>query len=222
MLHNSRHNSDMNLLLHICCSNCSLYPVKILRNGNHNLTGFWFNPNIHPLEEYQSRLASIKKLSDLWHVDIQYLEEYKPEEYFRALNITDKTLLSQFGLKGLNRSSGSSEFNSPPAPDRCRSCYQLRLDKTAKEAKKGGFDAFTTTLLISPYQDFEQICETGSRLAEKYDVLFHMEDFRPFFRDAMNLAKEMGLYRQKYCGCIFSREEKRISKMKNKKSKLMK
>ncbi len=201
----------MNILLHVCCSNCSLYPIKILRSGNHDFTGFWFNPNIQPYDEYQARLASLKKLSDLWHVDIHYLEEYKPQEFFQALNITDNNLLSHFDLNGSNSSNdsnSSSYFDIPPTPLRCKSCYQLRLEKTAEEAKKGGFDAFTTTLLISPYQDFEQIRETGNKLAEKYNVMFHMEDFRPFFRDAMNLAKELDLYRQKYCGCIFSREER--------------
>ena len=205
----------MNILLHVCCSNCALYPIKILRSRSHDFTGFWFNPNIHPYEEYQSRLASLKKLSDLWHVNIHYLEEYKPEEYFQALNLTDETLLSHCDLNGSNSSSSSSDFNIPPAPDRCRSCYQLRLEKTAEEAKKGGFDAFTTTLLISPYQDFEQIRETGSRLAEKFNVMFHMEDFRPHFRDAMNLAKELDLYKQKYCGCIFSKEERFKNNAKN-------
>ncbi len=198
----------MNILLHVCCSNCALYPIKILRNRSHDFTGFWFNPNIHPYEEYQSRIASLKKLSDLWNVDIHYLEKYKPEEYFRALDITDKALLHQVALNSSSDSCSSNDYNIPPAPDRCRSCYQLRLEKTAEEAKKGGFDAFTTTLLISPYQDFEQIRETGSRLAEKFNVLFHLEDFRPHFRNAMDLAKEMGLYRQKYCGCIFSKEER--------------
>ena len=198
----------MNILLHVCCSNCSLYPIKILRSGNHDFTGFWFNPNIQPYDEYQSRLASLKKLSDLWKVDIHYREEYKPEEYFRALQIEDVSLLSDNAANTLDNPELSNDFNVPPAPERCRTCYQLRLEKTAEEAKKGGFDAFTTTLLISPYQDFEQICEIGIKLAETYDVIFHMDDFRPFFRDAMNLAKEMGLYRQKYCGCIFSKAER--------------
>ena len=198
----------MNILLHICCSNCSLYPIKILGDKDHTFTGFWFNPNIHPYDEYRSRLASLKKLSDVWQLDIRYPEDYKPEEYFRALDITDEALPDRIGLNGPGGSNGSSDFHIPPAPDRCRTCYQLRLEKTAEEAKKGGFDAFTTTLLISPYQDFEQISKTGRKLAEQYNITFHLEDFRPFFRDAMNLAKEMGLYRQKYCGCIFSKAER--------------
>jgi len=163
----------MNILLHVCCSNCSLYPIKILRSGNHDFTGFWFNPNIQPYEEYQSRLASLKKLSNLWQVDILYNEKYEPEEYFKALNIAEDTL-SYFDS---DSPTSSKDFIIPPAPVRCKSCYQLRR-------------------------------ETGSKLAEKYNVMFHMEDFRPFFRDAMNLAKELDLYRQKYCGCIFSREER--------------
>jgi hypothetical protein len=204
----------MNILLHVCCSNCSLYPIKILRSGKHDFTGFWYNPNIHPYEEYQLRLASLKKLSDLWHVYIQYLEKYEPEEYFRALGITDTAFLSHISLNSSNGSSGSSDFNITPPPDRCSSCYQLRLEKTAEKAREDGYDAFTTTLLISPFQNFEQIMKTGNQLAEKYDIIFHMEDFRPFFRNAMNLAKELGLYKQKYCGCIFSREERFKKKSK--------
>ncbi|UCH82267.1 MAG: epoxyqueuosine reductase QueH [Nitrospiraceae bacterium] len=199
----------MNILLHICCSNCSLYPLKLLRSGNHNITGFWFNPNIHPLEEYRSRLASLKKLSDVWQVDIDYAEKYAPEEYFKALNVPKESALCQNNVNGLmNSSSRSGDFNIPPAPDRCRACYQLRLEKTAEKAREDGYDAFTTTLLISPYQDSEQISNAGARCAETYNIMFHMEDFRPFFREAMDLAKEVGLYRQKYCGCIFSKEER--------------
>jgi predicted adenine nucleotide alpha hydrolase (AANH) superfamily ATPase len=197
----------MNILLHICCSNCALYPVKIFRSRGDKLTGFWFNPNIHPYDEYSLRLESLKRLAGLWKIDIQYLEDYDPMQYFRAFNSSN----------GFNV---SSDF--PPAPDRCRTCYKLRLERTARAAKERGFDAFSTTLLISPYQDFEGIIKTGEGLANKYNIMFHMEDFRPWFREAMNLAREMDLYRQKYCGCIFSREERYISKMKNKKSKLMK
>src|SRR4030067_519220 len=92
--------------------------------------------------------------------------------------------------------------------ERCKSCYRLRLGKTAEEAQRQGFDAFSTTLMISPYQDFEQIISIGKELAEKHNVIFYFRDFRQYFREAMAYAKEMGLYRQKYCGGIYSREEK--------------
>ena len=194
----------MKILLHICCSNCALYPLKLFRSEGHDFTGFWFNPNIHPLEEYSARLESLKKLSNDWHIDMHYMEEFRPEEFFNMFNIKDPDKISG--------SNGSSGLVIPPAPNRCRSCYRLRHEKTAEQAQNKGFDAFSTTLLISPYQDFEELTKTGNDLAEKYNVQFHLEDFRPYFRDAMNLSKELGLYRQKYCGCIFSREEKKKRK----------
>ncbi len=178
----------MKILLHICCSNCALYPYKILKSEGHVLTGFWYNPNIHPHEEYNSRLDSLRKLSDMWRVDVIYSDEYMPEEYFESLN------------KNIT--------------ERCKFCYQLRLEKTAETARKEGFDAFSTTLLISPYQDFGQIVSTGKELADRYNILFHLKDYRSHFRDAMSLSKELGLYRQKYCGCIFSREESIRNKQK--------
>jgi hypothetical protein len=97
----------------------------------------------------------------------------------------------------------------PKSPERCKACYRLRLEKTVKKALRYGFDAFSTTLLISPYQDFEQIVTTGKELAERYNVLFYLKDFRPYFRDSMTFAKELGLYRQRYCGCIYSMRERK-------------
>ncbi|RJR16004.1 MAG: hypothetical protein C4581_10780 [Nitrospiraceae bacterium] len=192
----------MNILLHICCSNCSLYPVRILRSEKHNITGFWFNPNIHPYEEYSFRLDSLKRLAGELKFEVRYTDEYAPKEYLGMYNLPDTILFDV-------RSSG---FNIPPFPERCRACYQLRLENTARQAQKGGFDAFSTTLLISPYQDFEQIVSAGKQLADKYNVEFHLRDYRPHFREAMTLAKELGLYRQRYCGCIFSKEERNKKK----------
>ncbi len=192
----------MKILLHMCCSNCTLYPVKTMRNDDHKLTGFWYNPNIHPVDEHNSRLDSLKTLADKWRIDMIYDEGYKPEEYF--------DLFSE------NGSDSTRSMAIPPAPERCRKCYTLRLDKTAKEAQKQGFDAFTTTLLISPYQDFEQITATGKELENKYNVAFHLKDFRPHFRDAIALSKELGLYRQKYCGCFLSAQDRTRKKKKKK------
>lgn len=196
----------MKILLHICCGNCALYPLKIFSNEGHALTGFWFNPNIHPFEEYGARLGSVKKLASEWKTDIHYIDKYTPEDYFNVLNITDADRI-------LNDGPGIREI--PPSPERCASCYMLRLEKTARHAKENGFDAFTTTLLISPYQDFEKMAATGKELERKYNVEFYLKDFRPWFRESMSLSKELGLYRQKYCGCIYSKEER---KKKNNKS----
>lgn len=183
----------MKILLHICCGNCSISPVKILRTEGHEFTGFWFNPNIHPAEEYYLRLDSLKKLAGDWNLDVSYIEEYTPEEYFRMYK-------------------DASPETPPSFPERCKSCYKLRLERTAQRAKEQGFDAFSTTLLISPYQDFDQIVAVGKELADKYNVLFHVNDYRPEFRNAMTLAKELGLYRQKFCGCVFSQEERNRKK----------
>ena len=201
----------MKILLHICCSNCALYPIKIFKSDGHALTGFWFNPNIHPYDEYRSRLDSVKKLAAQWHTDIHYIEEYKPEDYFKMLNITDTDLIRN----AVSNAPDASEISDiPPFPERCASCYMLRLERTARHAGENGFDAFSTTLLISPYQDFEKIAATGKELEKKYNVEFHLKDFRPFFRDAMTLSKELDLYRQKYCGCIYSKKERKMKKNK--------
>lgn len=193
----------MNILLHICCSTCSLEPVKRLKAGGNRFTGFWFNPNIHPFGEYQLRLDSLKRLSEEWMFDVHYREDYRPEEYFRMFGINGEP-----SFQDLNR----ADFVIPPAPDRCRKCYRIRLDRTAAHARQEGFDGFSTTLLISPYQDFDAIAALGHELAEQYNVAFHLEDYRHGFRYAMARSKEMGLYRQKYCGCLFSKSERGMKK----------
>ncbi|GBE05190.1 MAG TPA: epoxyqueuosine reductase QueH [Nitrospirae bacterium] len=194
----------MKILLHICCANCAVYPAGSLRSEGHQLAGFWFNPNIHPYQEYRSRLDSLKKMGDKWRLDIIYSGGYDPAEFFEMLETADS----------LNGPITSRE-SVTPSPERCGSCYSLRLEKTAEQASLRGFDAFTTTLLISPFQNFEQINETGRELADKYNVSFYLRDFRPYFRESMAAAKELGIYRQKYCGCIYSMEERQRKKPEN-------
>ena len=191
----------MNILFHICCSNCATYPFKMLREENHNLTGFWFNPNIHPFEEYGLRFDSLKLLEDRWLMDICYAEEYSPDEYFSLFDMNAHD--AQDFISG-----GSGIKENLKSPQRCKACYALRLEKTAEEAGKRGFEAFSSTLLISPFQDFDQIVTLGMELAGRYGISFFYRDFRPFFRDSVVLSKELGLYRQKYCGCIFSKAER--------------
>jgi predicted adenine nucleotide alpha hydrolase (AANH) superfamily ATPase len=218
-------NFDMNILLHICCSNCAVYPVKIFKEKGLNLTGFWYNPNIHPFQEYKLRLYSLKELSDRWHFDMFYVNEYKPAEFFKMFKSphfpeSSHTLPWKRSVR-LDSEWAGGDFKEGEKGgfERCKSCYRLRLKKTAEEAKKQGFDAFSTTLLISPYQNFEQIVTTGKELEDKYNVIFYLRDFRPNFRVSMALARELGLYKQKYCGCIYSMEE-RIKKIRNSKSEI--
>jgi len=136
-----------------------------------------------------------------------FFEDYRPEEYFDMFGLSASDIPDM-------APSPFSEGLAPSSPERCRRCYELRLGKTAEEAAEKGFDAFSTTLLISPYQDFEQIGKTGKDMAERFNIEFYMMDFRPFFRDSMAVAKTLGMYRQKYCGCIFSNKERQLAQSK--------
>lgn len=180
----------MKILMHICCSNCAIYPVKTLKDEGHIITGLWFNPNIHPYQEYQDRLNALKKLQDMWNLNIEYIDYYGlyetswRDEYFK--NVINKE----------NK--------------RCEYCYKSRLEETAKKAKEIDAHAFTTSLLVSPYQKFDMIVDIGRMMQEKYSVEFYGEDFRKGFSECKRLAREFELYRQKYCGCIYSREEQKM------------
>ena len=172
----------MNILLHTCCSNCALYPIRKFSQEGHKITGFWFNPNIHPYLEYKNRLESVRTLEALWNVDMIYKDEYGLLSFLRTVVGKEK--------------------------ERCTFCYTMRLEKTAYEAAQRGFDAFTTTLLISPYQDIDAIAEIGKEFSKSYNILFYFENLRSGFREARDMSKKLGLYRQKYCGCVYSEMER--------------
>ena len=161
--------------MHMCCAPCSTYPVKILKEKNINFTGYFYNPNIHPYEEYERRRNTVKEFSEIVNIDVIYNDEYLEREW---LEYKDN--------------------------NRCKMCYNLRIEKTALYASLNGYNAFTTTLLISPYQNHELIKELGNKYAKKYGIEFYYEDFRPYFREGQSIAREYNLYRQKYCGCIIS------------------
>ena len=183
----------MKLLLHICCAPCSVMCIEKLREQNIDITGFWYNPNIHPYIEYKNRRDCLKEYSKMINLDVIYKEEY--------------------GLRNFTKNVINNLDN------RCTYCYLCRLDEVAKYAKENGYDAFCTTLLISPYQKHDKIIEVAEALSKKYDIKFYYYDFRPYFREGQNKAREISLYMQKYCGCIFSEEErysKQIAKDKEK------
>ena len=161
--------------MHMCCAPCSTYPVKILKEKNINFTGYFYNPNIHPYEEYERRRNTVKEFSEIVNIDVIYNDEYLEREW---LEYKDN--------------------------NRCKMCYNLRIEKTALYASLNGYNAFTSTLLISPYQNHELIKELGNKYAKKYGIEFYYEDFRPYFREGQSIAREYNLYRQKYCGCIIS------------------
>ena len=175
----------MNLLLHMCCGPCSCYPVKVLREQGIEPTGYFFNPNIHPYKEWDMRLKAA--------------EEFAARSELKI--ITDKHyMLRDF----LRRALAAEQVEN----GRCRMCYTWRLEETARYAAENGFDAFTSTLFYSIYQQHELMKETAEHFAKVYGVKFHYEDFRPGWQEGIDMSMEMGLYRQPYCGCIFSEEER--------------
>jgi predicted adenine nucleotide alpha hydrolase (AANH) superfamily ATPase len=179
----------MKLLLHICCGPCAVYPVDVLQEDNIDFEGVFFNPNIHPMEEFIKRRDNAKILSDIKNFPITLSDQYQESDWLTF--------------------TGANE-------ERCNMCYSLRLEKVARMAKEKGFDAFTTTLLVSPYQKHELIKELGRNFGMAYGVDFYYRDFRGGFRQGQQQAKELGLYRQKYCGCIISRSQTSVKVKKNK------
>lgn len=173
----------MKLLLHTCCGPCFLGVWEDLKTLNIEVTNYFYNPNIQPEEEHALRLENLKKAS-LGRSKEVVEEYYDPGEHLKAI------------------SNHENEF-----PARCINCYKLRLEQAAKRAKADDYDAFSTTLLISPYQQHEELKKIGQEISRHYGVEFFYRDWRPFFREGQNAAKYMSLHRQRYCGCIFSKKE---------------
>jgi len=172
----------MKILLHVCCANCAIYPFQHLTGKGEKVVGFFFNPNIHPYQEYEKRLNTVREYSGKAGLEVIYRDEYRLEEFLK--NVAERP------------------------EERCSYCYSHRLEAAAREAKAEHFDAFSTTLLYSIYQKHDLIRETGERLAEKMGVPFFYEDFRPGWKRGVDVSKALGLYRQQYCGCIYSEKER--------------
>jgi len=170
------------VLLHVCCGPCAIYTVNRLREEGFDVTAFWYNPNIHPFTEHQNRLKALETLAEVMGLPLIVSEGYEMIDYFRAV----------VGHEG----------------QRCGDCFRLRLERAAVVAKERGFDAFTTTLLISPYQKHELLREVGEEVAREQGIDFYYEDFRPGFRESHRRSRELNLYHQKYCGCVYSEWER--------------
>ena len=180
----------MKLLLQTCCAPCSIRCVDALSAGGIQPDLFLFNPNIHPYTEYRSRLDSLCGFVDGKKLSLTVEGEYGLRSFIGAVENGMKT----------------------DATQRCNFCYRLRLEKTARVAATRGYDAFSTTLLISPYQNHELIKQIGEEMSALYGLEFFYRDFRPHFREGQNQARAAGYYMQKYCGCIYSEEERYLSK----------
>lgn len=172
----------MKLLLHTCCAPCAIYPIEQLKIKGFEVAGFFYNPNIHPFAEYKKRKQAVVDFSRKANLEVIY-PEYRPAEFFQAVNMKEDS------------------------KERCVLCWSLRLKKTANAAKERGFTSFTTTLLVSPYQDQDSLKKIGNDVANEEDAEFYYEDFRPGFKKAHEEARVKGIYCQNYCGCIYSEVE---------------
>ncbi len=171
----------MKLLMHTCCAPCSVYCIDSLRKEEIEPTIYWYNPNIHPYMEYKARRDCLKDYTQNIGVEAIFEEEYGLDNFCKNVISSLETRCTDY-------------------------CYKVRLEQTARYAKENGYDAITTTLLVSPYQKHEELKAVCEKMAKKYDLTFLYRDFRVGFRDGQAKARELGLYMQKYCGCIFSEE----------------
>ena len=171
------------ILLHTCCAPCATYTVKRLRELAFDVTGYWYNPNVHPFSEHERRRETLARYAAQIDLPVLWEPGYEVVPFMRAIN-------------------GQERFRV-----RCPICYQVRLERTAQVAASEGFDAFTTTLLISPYQDQKTIREIGERAAAMHGLDFYFENLRRGWAEHGKMTREHGLYSQRYCGCIYSEWE---------------
>ena len=182
----------MKLLLHACCGPCSVYPITELQKQGHQITGYFYNPNIHPFREFKRRLASMRLCSEKKGIHTEYITGYGLTAYLRRVVFNEKT--------------------------RCGICYAMRLEEVARKTKELGLEGFTSTLLYSRYQNHKLICTVAQEMASQYGVEFFYQDFREGWQWGIDQSIEMDLYRQPYCGCIYSEQERYDKKMQKKKA----
>lgn len=170
------------VLVHSCCAHCAAYTVEHWRQQGYEVSALWYNPNIHPYTEHQRRLEAMQTLAQEMELPLINTSGYDIIEYFR-------------GVVGHEA-------------ERCQHCFRLRLSKTAETAKAMGFDAFTTTLLISPHQKHDLLKEIGAELSGEKGVDFLYADLRKRYSDSRHITKPLDLHRQQYCGCVYSEWER--------------
>lgn len=182
------------VLLHTCCAPCAIHCVEHLRAEGIEPVSYWFNPNIHPYTEYRSRKTTLEAYAKQIQLPLIIDNTYGLRKFCK--NVIDD--LSK----------------------RCFYCYDVRLTQTARYAAEHGFASFSTTLLVSPFQNHTAIIQAAERAAQTYEIPFLYRDFRPGFQEGQEKARALELYMQKYCGCIFSEEEryrrKQMQKEQNK------
>ncbi|MBN2372758.1 epoxyqueuosine reductase QueH [bacterium] len=181
------------VLVHICCAPCFLYPRAALLKEGYQVLGLFYNPNIQPYSEYQKRLQTVQELEKTGGMRIIYRDSYDLDEFLRGVAFREEK--------------------------RCLHCYYMRLKETAIVARRGEFTCFTSTLLYSKYQDHESIRRIGTSLADKYGIPFLYRDFRSGWKEGIERSKTLSLYRQGYCGCIYSERDRYLGYKRPKQNK---
>jgi predicted adenine nucleotide alpha hydrolase (AANH) superfamily ATPase len=179
----------MKLLMHICCGPCSIYPLRVLRGDHWDVMGFFYRGNIHPFTECMRREETLKTYADSIALKLILQPGYPMEAFLRNVAFREA--------------------------ERCTYCYHDRLTTTANFAKKGQFDAFTTTLLYSRFQKHDQIRSIGEAVGKAVGVPFYYRDFREGWKSGIDESRRLGMYRQPYCGCIYSEKERFYRQSKN-------
>ena len=172
----------MKLLVHACCAHCTAYTIEYWRAQGYEVSALWYNPNIHPFTEHNLRLEAMKSLSRNMSFPLEIVEGYDFQEYFR-------------------RVAGHEA-------QRCSFCFELRLSRVAQKAAELGIAAFTSSLLISPHQKHETAKAIAEKVASQIGISFLYADLRKRYSDSRHITKPMELYRQQYCGCIYSEYER--------------
>lgn len=180
----------MKILLHTCCAPCLIHPLDVLESQGHEVVPFFYNPNIHPFREYRERYFAVVDYCAARGLDLK-TGPYDMERF-----------LAETAVGQLARSAGKQ------MGARCETCFSLRLSGAAAEARRLRITAFTTTLLVSPYQDQGLIGAAGLSAGLEHGVRFIPEDMSDGFREASDRSREAGMYRQSYCGCIYSEKER--------------
>ncbi|MBN1883712.1 MAG: epoxyqueuosine reductase QueH [Deltaproteobacteria bacterium] len=185
-------SDEKKLLLHACCAPCTIYPLGRLEKSGWRVTVYFYNPNIHPFTEFETRFEAVEEYCDGRNTSFAADLDYDVYEFVRKAGIDDGA--------------------------RCLACYRMRLEQTIRRAAQEGYDAVSTTLLFSIYQDHEAIRTLGEELSRDAGIEFYYEDFRAGWDEGRRLSRDLGMYQQKYCGCIFSeqnRYEKKIKRLRH-------
>lgn len=194
----------MKILMHMCCAPCSCYPTEKLREEGFEPAGFFFNPNIHPYQEWRKRLRAAREFSEKVNIKLFAENHYGLRDFLSKVSNV---------VEGID-SEETFKF-SDGWHNRCKICYSWRLSETAKFAAENNFEIFTSTLFYSIHQNHDLMKKIAEHFAKIYGVQFYYEDFRAGWQRGIDLSLELELYRQNYCGCIFSEEERFSKEIKN-------